>query len=215
MRRTILYLLLSLIIGVGVILTINYSVRSTTKELIYTSAKKIPSKRAALLLGTAKYIANGRKNYFYVYRIRAAIALWKAHKIKAIIVSGDNGTKYYDESTAMYEDLIKAGIPARYIIRDYAGFRTLDSVVRAKAIFDLEDYIIISQRFHLERALFIAKAKGQKAIGYAAKDIPGTDAALKMKFREYLARTKAFLDLYILGTDPKFYGKKEKVSCRH
>jgi len=214
MKKIITYLFISLIVGVGVILTINYTVRSTTKELIYTSAKKIPSKRAALLLGTAKYIANGRKNYFYVYRIRAAIALWKTHKIKAIIVSGDNGTKYYDESTAMYEDLIKAGIPARYIIRDYAGFRTLDSVVRAEAIFDLKDYIIISQRFHLERALFIARAKGQNAIGFIAKDLPHTDAALRMKLREYLARTKAFLDLYVLGTDPKFYGKKEKVRYR-
>jgi SanA protein len=215
MKRTITYLLISLIVGVGAILTINYTVRSTTKERIYTSIKEIPAKRAALLLGTTKYIATGQQNYFYIYRIRAAVRLWKSGKIKAIVVSGDNGTKYYDETTTMYDDLIKAGIPARYITRDYAGFRTLDSVVRAKAIFGLEDYIIISQRFHLERALFIAKAKGQKVIGYVAKDIPGTDAALKMKFREYLARTKAFLDLYVLGTDPKFYGKKEKVTYRH
>ena len=208
------WLTLLIVLGVIAILTINYTVQHTTQDLIYTSAKKIPAKRAALLLGTAKYLKGGYQNYFYTYRIRAAISLWKAGKIKAIIVSGDNGSKYYDETTTMYEDLIKAGIPARYITRDYAGFRTLDSLVRAKAIFDLKDYVIISQRFHLERALFIAKAKGQKAIGFVAKDIPGTDAALKMKLREYLARTKALLDLYILGTDPKFYGKKETVRYR-
>ena len=175
----------------------------------------LPKKDAALLLGTAKYVTNGHKNYFYTYRIEAAIKLWNANKIKAIVVSGDNGTKYYDEATAMYEDLIKAGIPKKYIVRDYAGFRTLDSIVRAEAIFDLKDYIIISQKFHLERALFLAHTKGQKTIGFMAKDIPGTASAYRMKAREYLARVKAFLDVYLLGTEPKFYGKKEKVKYRN
>ena len=209
--RLTLALLLLLLTG---ILGLDHYVSTSTASGIYTSAKEIPAKRAALLLGTTKYLKGGYKNYFYTYRIRAAVALWKAGKIKAILVSGDNGTKYYDETTTMYEDLIKAGIPARYITRDYAGFRTLDSIVRAAAIFDLQDYIIISQRFHLERALFIARAKGQKVIGFAAKDIPGTEAATKMKYREYLARTKAFLDLYVLHTGPKFYGKKEKVTYK-
>lgn len=181
---------------------------------IYHNVQKVPAKKAALLLGTAKYITKGKKNYFYTYRIQAATKLWKAGKVKAIVVSGDNGTKYYDETTTMYKDLIKAGVPAKDITKDYAGFRTLDSVVRAEAIFDLKDYIIISQKFHLERALFIAKAKGQKAIGFMAKDIPGTAAAYRMKAREYLARAKAFLDVYVLHTEPKFYGKKEKVNYR-
>lgn len=181
---------------------------------IYHNVQKVPAKKAALLLGTAKYITKGKKNYFYTYRIQAATKLWKAGKVKAIVVSGDNGTKYYDETTTMYKDLIKAGVPAKYITKDYAGFRTLDSVVRAEAIFDLKDYIIISQKFHLERALFIAKAKGQKALGFMAKDIPGTAAAYRMKAREYLARAKAFLDVYVLHTEPKFYGKKEKVNYR-
>ena len=181
---------------------------------IYTEIKDLPQKKAALLLGTAKYVAKGKKNYFYVYRIRAAVALWKAGKVKAILVSGDNETKYYNETARMQKDLIKAGVPKEYIALDYAGFRTLDSVVRAEAVFDLEDYIIISQQFHLERALFIAKAKGQKVIGFAAKDIAGTKAANKMMAREYLARIKAFLDVYILKTEPKFYGKKEKVNYK-
>ncbi|HHO65557.1 MAG TPA: vancomycin resistance protein [Epsilonproteobacteria bacterium] len=186
----------------------------TAKDTIYTDVKTVPHKKAALLLGTAKYIAKGKKNYFYVYRIRAAVALWKAGKVDAIVVSGDNATKYYNETIRMENDLVKAGIPKKYISADYAGFRTLDSVVRAEAIFDLEDYIIVSQKFHLERALFIAKAKGQKVIGFAAKELEGTKAARKMRMREYLARVKAFLDVYVLGTEPRFYGKKEKVNYR-
>ena len=186
----------------------------TSDRNIYTEIKELPQKKAALLLGTAKYVAKGKKNYFYVYRIRAAVALWKAGKVKAILVSGDNETKYYNETARMQKDLIAAGVPKKYIALDYAGFRTLDSVVRAEAIFDLEDYIIISQQFHLERALFIAKAKGQKVIGFAAKDIAGTKAANRMIEREYLARIKAFLDVYILHTEPRFYGKKEKVNYK-
>ena len=205
---------LLIVMGLVPIVAIDRYVARVGSRYIYTDLHKLPHKRAALLLGTTKYVAKGRKNYFYLYRIRAAVALWKTHKVDAIVVSGDNGTRYYDETTAMYRDLIRAGVPARYITRDYAGFRTLDSVVRAKAIFSLKDYIIVSQRFHLERALFIAHTKGQKTIGFVAKDIPGTSAAKRMKVRELLARTKAFLDVYVLGTEPKFYGKKERVRYR-
>ncbi len=202
------------VVGILSIYLLDRYMDLSARDRIYTDVKTVPHKKAALLLGTAKYIAKGKKNYFYVYRIRAAATLWKAGKVDAIVVSGDNATKYYNETIRMKNDLVKAGVPKKYITADYAGFRTLDSIVRAEAVFDLEDYIIISQKFHLERALFIAKAKGQKVIGFAAKELEGTKAARKMRMREYLARVKAFLDVYILGTEPKFYGKKEKVNYR-
>jgi len=212
--RSIKWIFLIVIVTIVALISIDTYISKQAKADLYSNIKKVPAKKAALLLGTAKYIAKGKKNYFYTYRIRATTQLFKSGKVKAIVVSGDNGTKYYDETTRMQKDLIKAGIPSRYITLDYAGFRTLDSVVRAEAIFDLKDYIIVSQKFHLERALFIAKAKGQKVIGFMAKDIPGTAAAYRMKAREYLARAKAFLDVYILHTEPKFYGKKEKVNYK-
>lgn len=186
----------------------------SSQPYIYQNISKIPSKRAALLLGTSKYVSKGRKNYFYTYRIDATVALYKAGKIKAVVVSGDNGTKYYDEPTTMQKDLIKAGIPKRYITLDYAGFRTLDSVVRAKAVFGLDDYIIISQKFHLQRALYIAHAKDQQVIGFRAKDFEGTAADYRMKFREHLARAMAFVDIYIIHKEPRFYGKKEHVEYK-
>lgn len=185
-----------------------------TKSSIYSDIKTIPPKKAGLLLGTSKYIRKGQKNYFYTYRIEAAASLFKAKKIDAIVISGDNSTKYYDEPTTMKNDLVAMGIPPRYITLDYAGFRTLDSIVRAKEIFDLDDYTIISQRFHLERALAIAIAKGDKAIGFVAKDIPDTPAAYRMKIREYFARGAAFIDLHILHREPKFHGKKVRVRYR-
>ncbi len=203
-----------LLVGILAVYLLDQYIALSTAEEIYTKVEEVPNKRAALLLGTAKYVAKGKKNYFYVYRIRAAVALWKAGKVKAIVVSGDKGSKYYNETQRMRNDLISAGVPKRYITSDNAGFRTLDSIVRAEAIFDLKDYIIVSQKFHLERALFIAQAKGQKAIGFAAKDKEGTKAAKKMIAREYLARVKAFLDVYVLHTKPRVVGKKEKVKYK-
>ena len=198
---------------IGVVL-IDITMSQQAQGRIYNNIKKVPPKEAALVLGTAKYMVGGGKNYFYTYRIRAAAALFKAGRVKAIIVSGDHSTKYYDETNKMQKDLVKAGVPKKYITLDPLGLRTLDSVVRAEAIFDLKDYIIVSQKFHLERALFLAKAKGQNVIGFMAKDIPGTTAAYRMKAREYLARAKAFLDVYILHTKPKFDGKKVKVNYK-
>ena len=202
------------LVTVMAIVGIDMYISKQAEPNLYQNTTKIPAKKAALVLGTAKYMVGGGKNYFYTYRIRAAAELFKAGKVKAIVVSGDNSTKYYNETSKMQKDLIKAGVPSRYITLDPFGVRTLDSVVRAEAIFDLKDYIIVSQKFHLERALFIAKAKGQKVIGFMAKDIPGTKAAYRMKAREYLARAKAFLDVYILHTTPKFDGKKEKVNYK-
>lgn len=209
----LLFLAVSVIGGTGGILWLNDSITDEAASDIYHDLSRIPAKKAALVLGTSKYF-HGRENYFYHYRIEAAAKLFKRGKVKAIVISGDNGSKTYDEPTDMKEDLIKAGVPEKYITLDYAGFRTLDSVVRAEVIFGLKDYIIVSQKFHLERALYIAKAKGQKVIGFAANDLKNTYAAQKMKIREYLARAKAFLDINILHTDPKFYGKKEKVTYK-
>ena len=188
----------------------NNSIAKEASSLIYSHVEKIPAKKAALVLGTAKYLRGGQINYYFKYRIDATVELFKAGKIRAIIVSGDNGSKDYDEPTTMRDDLVARGIPIEYIRIDYAGFRTLDSIVRAEAIFDLEDYIIISQQFHLERAIYLAHAKGQKVIGYVAKDFKNTVWAKKMEHRELLARAKAVLDVHI-GVEPKFYGKKVKV----
>jgi len=179
-------------------------------SLIYSDIEKVPSKKAVLVLGTSKYLRGGQTNYFYTYRIDATVKLFKAGKVKAIVVSGDNGKENYDEPTTMRDDLVARGIPSRYITIDYAGFRTLDSVVRAEAIFDLKDYIIVSQKFHLERAIYLAHAKGQKVIGFVAKDFKNTVWAKRMEHRELLARAKAVLDIY-MGVEPKFYGKKVKV----
>ena len=125
------------------------------------------------------------------------------------MVSGDNGSQYYNEPNVFKKDLVKGGIPAERIFLDYAGFRTLDSMVRAKAIFGLEDVTIISQKFHNERAIYLAEKKGLHAIGFNADGI-SLNQGLKVQIREYFARVKVFIDL-ALNTQPKFFGEKIEI----
>jgi SanA protein len=210
-KYTIFTTILLLIVAT---LFIDLYIQNVASKNIYSSVSKVPKTNVALLLGTAKYIKRGKINYFYKYRIDAVSALYKAGKIKAVLVSGDNATRYYNEPRRMYKDLVKAGIPKDRIYLDFAGFRTLDSIKRAQKIFGLKRYVIISQKFHLERALFLAKANGADAIGFEAKSLENSVASAKMRAREYLARVKAFLDVYILHTTPKFFGKFEKIPIK-
>ena len=184
-------------------------VSNNAKGKLYTSTDDIPHQKVGLLLGTGKYLTNGQTNLFYVFRIKAAVRLFKAGKIDYILVSGDNSKKGYDEPTTIQEDLIRYGIPKNRIYLDYAGFRTLDSVVRCKQIFGQTNITIISQQFHNERAMYIAERKGIHAIGYNAKDVGGR-GGFRVKMREKLARVKLMMDL-IFGTQPKFLGEKISI----
>lgn len=170
-------------------------------------------KNVGLLLGTGKYLKNGNQNPYYLYRIEAAVKLYKAGKIKHIIISGDNSRDDYDEPELMRQDLIAAGIPDSCLSLDYAGFRTLDSIIRCKEIYDQEEFVIISQKFHNERALFIAEKKNLKATAFNAKS-PDMSYNKYNKFREYLARVNAVLDVYILKTSPKFLGEKVNLGFK-
>jgi SanA protein len=199
-----------LFIGLLVTLfTCNYLINSYAEGRTYSSISEIKKNKVGILLGTSKKLKSGHPNPYYDNRITAAVALFKAEKIDFILVSGDNGSIYYNEPTTIKKDLVSAGIPEKLIFLDYAGFRTLDSMVRAKEVFGLEELTVISQKFHNERAIYIASHKGLKAIGYNAQDI-SLQAGMRVQFREYFARVKVFLDL-AMRTRPKFYGDKIKI----
>lgn len=191
------------------ILFSNYTVTQATKNKTFSNVTTIQKNKVGLLLGTAKYYKDGGLNLYFTYRIDAAVELYKNDKIDFILVSGDNSTLYYNEPITFKKELIKRGIPEEVIFLDYAGFRTLDSVVRAEAIFGQKNITIISQQFHNERAIYLAEKRGINAIGYNAKDIEGR-SGFKVKLREYFARTKAFLDV-IFNVEPKFYGEKIEI----
>ncbi|MBR08657.1 MAG: protein SanA [Rickettsiales bacterium] len=187
----------------------NHLIENASHDKTYLESEKIPYNKVGLVLGTSKYLQNGNINLYFRYRIDATVALYKQDKIEYVLVSGDNGNKDYDEPTDFKNELIKKGIPEDKIYLDYAGFRTLDSVVRAKEIFGQTQLTIISQRFHNERAIYLAEKFGINAIGFNAQDV-NYQYGFKTRTREYFARTKAVFDI-LFGIDPKFLGKKIEV----
>ena len=202
--------LLSGVLLVFCILGSYKAIAFSAKDQLYSSLNKIPTKDVALVLGANKKSRSGRTNLFFRYRMKAAAQLYKAGKVKHILVSGDNHIDSYDEASDMHDYLVRLGVPSRCITLDYAGFRTLDSVVRAKEVFCLHSFTIVSQQFHNERALFLCNRNDIDAIAFNAKDVP-TKYSYKTKAREYLARCKAILDTYILFKSPKYLGKKEPI----
>lgn len=180
-----------------------------TKESLYRDIDRIPVNQVWLLLGTTPSV-NGMNNIFFTTRIEATKTLYERGKIRHILVSGDNSTKAYNEPEAMRKALVKAGIPDSAITLDFAGFRTLDSVVRAKEIFgQWSGFTIISQPFHVERALFLARMNGIDAIGFGSANV-SIEIGLRTYIREIGARCVALIDI-VLGTDPVVLGEKETL----
>ncbi len=191
--------------GLFAIICMDTYVLLETANKTFQNTEDIAFNRVGLLLGTSKFMANGKINPYYLYRIKAATELYKSGKIEYLLISGDNGKLDYNEPALFKKDLIEMGIPEHKIFLDYAGFSTLDSVLRASEIFGLESFTVISQKFHNERAIFLAKQKGIAAVGFDAKDVIGK-YSLKTELREYLARTKACLDI-LFNSKPKYRGK--------
>jgi len=206
MKRLIPILLaLFAILTIGVICC-NRAVIKTAEDKMYDDVSAIPFNRVGLLLGTSPKGRTGNPNVFYIRRIEACVALYQAGKIDRILVSGDNSHATYDEPTCIKEDLIAAGVPDSVIYLDYAGFRTYDSMVRAKEVFGLTSFTIISQPFHNERALYIATRKGLDVIAFNAPDVQLHRWQIRMTVREWLARTKAVMDVYTCK-QPHFLGE--------
>lgn len=187
----------------------NYLVEKAAENKTFEDIASLPNNRVALLLGTSKMLKDNYPNPYYENRIAASVELMKAGKIKFLVVSGDNGSVNYDEPTAMRADLIARGVDSTVIFLDYAGFRTLDSVIRLKEIFGQDSVTIISQKFHNERAIFIAQNHGMIAVGFNAEDVSGK-FGIRVHMREYLARVKVILDK-LFGVGPKFLGKKISI----
>lgn len=194
---------------VMVIVTCNLVIIKKTSAYCFDNTTEVPHNHVGLLLGTSPILRNGNVNLYFKYRIEAAAELYHSGKIRYLLVSGDNGRSEYNEPLEMKNALIAKGIPERVIYLDYAGFRTLDSVIRAKEIFGQDSFVVISQKFHNERAIYLARRYDIKAVGFNASDVP-TYNGLKTKAREWLARVKVFVD-FAMNKQPKFLGEKIEI----
>jgi len=171
----------------------------------FTSVTELPAAPVGLVLGCSEFLPDGRRNLYFQRRIDAAAELFRSGKVRALLVSGDNHRADYDEPTSMKAALVRAGVPQQFVACDFAGFRTLDSVLRAQRVFGQDRLLVVSQRFHAERAVFIARQHGIEAFGFDAAAVGGA-AGLKTRLRETLARVAAVLDVAVLDTRPKFHG---------
>lgn len=201
-----------IIISIICICTVYLSVSLYSRKYIYSSIENIPYNDVALVLGTSKYLYNGQINMYFKFRMDAAYELYKSGKVKFILVSGDNRYRSYNEPRQMRLDLIKLGVDKKHIFLDFAGFRTRDSIIRANKVFELTNFTIVSQPFHNERAILIARQKKINAIAYNANNVRKLYRVRQFP-RELGARILMFIDI-IFNKPPKFYGDIIKIEER-
>ena len=207
-RRILLITLVSLLLsGAAVSIVANVLVNRSAEGLCYSSTDDMPYRRVALLLGTTRLGRTGNPNPYFNNRITACAKLYRAGKVGKVLVSGDNSRKGYNEPEDMRQALVEAGIPDSCIVLDLAGFRTYDSMVRAKRVFGQDSLTVISQQWHNKRALYIANRIGVDAVAYNAADIDIRATKLRLAVREWLARTKMVFDLLFMH-DPHFLGEQ-------
>lgn len=205
-----IFLLSAILIALVFTVTANIIVSSYSSGRCYDNAEAIPHNRVGLLLGTSPKTKRGTVNLYFKYRMEAAAELYHSGKISRILVSGDNHIKSYDEATAMLNALVALGVPDTAIKCDYAGFSTYDSMIRAKKVWGLDNMTIISQHWHNQRALYIARSAGIDAVAFDANDLKSRKLKLKYTVREWFSRTKALWNI-IFNKQPHFLGQHEEI----
>ncbi len=208
--KTIKHVLYFFVFVIILIITPDLYITVYSSVYIYNDINKVPFNKCGLLPGTSKYRVEGGVNPYFTQRLDAAAQLYKSGKVQYIIASGDNREVYYNEPKVMIASLVERGVPENKIFPDYAGFRTLDSVVRARDVFGQNSITLISQKFHNERGVYIGRKHGMDVVGLNAADSyePGS---IKIRIREVFARIKALVDIHIIKETPKFLGDKINI----
>ncbi|MDW3192120.1 MAG: ElyC/SanA/YdcF family protein [Cytophagales bacterium] len=207
MKKLAKLLLLAIAAAVAFVIICNVIILMGSRDQIATLSDLQESNyKVALVLGTSKWTMQGTQNLYFKGRVEASQKLIRTKHVAHLLLSGDNSLKEYNEPLLLKKELEAQGVPASAMTMDFAGFRTLDSIIRAKEVFGQDSLVIVTQSFHLPRALYIARHHKIQAIGFTA---PGPQPA-KMRLREVIARTVAVLDI-LFGTQPKFLGKEEPL----
>jgi SanA protein len=206
-RRALLAVaLIAPLLFLALVATANFWVLRSSRPAIVTDLARLPVNEVGLVLGTSRYNGDGvSPNPFFQGRMNTAARLYHAGKVRHLLVSGDNGHAGYDEPTWMCEALVARGVPRSAITLDYAGFRTLDTMARAKAVFGLQRFTIITDDFHQARCVFLAHSLGLDVVGFPSERVK-LWWSKKVRTRELASRTWACLDVYVFHTKPRYYG---------
>ena len=184
---------------------INIYINNYSEKYIHQNLKDVPSSKVVLVLGASVY-SDGQLSNILEDRVLAALELYVQGKVDKFILSGDHGTEYYDEVTNMKNYLVKKNVDSADLFLDHAGFNTYDSLYRAVSIFGADEMLIVTQEYHLPRAVYIARSLGINAFGYVA-DKREYLQMTKYKSREVLANVKAFLSV-LFNSKPRYLGPR-------
>ncbi|MDO6816461.1 SanA/YdcF family protein [Cobetia amphilecti] len=196
--------------GAMTVVGLNLWVVMATHDRIATSPLTCQSREVGIVFGTSHGLVGGGSNPHYQARLDTAAQLYRLRRVSNLLLSGDNRTRYYNEPMTMWRDLRARNVPQEFMTLDYAGFSTFDTLVRAHKVFGVDEAVLVTQPWHLPRALFIADALGLEAVGCPAiseRQPPG----LKLMLREWLARAATVGDLYLWGRKPRFLGPQESL----
>lgn len=205
-------ILITILIGVLIIFSINYYIVKTTENYVFTEIEKLPKVDAIIVLGAK--VNQEKLSYVLEDRLVAGVNIIYANKAEAILLSGDHGQKEYDEVNSMRKYIFrrKFNIKKEQIFMDHAGFDTYDSMFRAKEIFDIKSAIIVTQDFHINRSVYIARNLGINAYGFAVNENMYKESVrFNWKVREILTRVKAFKDI-LIGSHPTYLGEKIPIT---
>lgn len=203
-RKIVLRLSLLVFTGILTFAGINFYVKSSSNPYCFRNVESLPEVPVAIVFGAG--IRNNAPSKYLKDRLDAGIRAYKAGKARKLLLSGDNGSKSYDELAVMKTYCADHGVDTLNIFVDYAGFDTYSTLYRAKYIFGVQEAVLVTQNYHLDRAVFIARHLDIDAVGYAA-DRGGYSNLRKNKIRELFATVKSFVDV-LYGRKPKFLGKK-------
>ncbi|WP_264525371.1 vancomycin high temperature exclusion protein [Flavobacterium sp. N502536] len=202
MKKNLKNLLYLAILGFVIIVSVNLYVKSSTSDLIYPTANNLPKNQVGIIFGAG--INGDQPSKYLKDRLDAGILLYQTHKIDKILLSGDNGRDEHDELTVMKNYCYQHGVDTTKIYVDYAGFDTYSTMFRAKSIFNVKSATLVSQEYHLNRAVYIGQKLGVQSVGFSANE--GEYLGYKyVTFREYGSIFKAFFDV-LRNREPRFLG---------
>lgn len=207
-RKSLIFLEIALLIPLLVLLISNQVIRVASGPYLFDLPGDIPYQRVGLVLGTSHRMRSGGPNPYFHHRMEAAAQLYHSGKVSYLIVSGDNRTQFYNEPAQMKRALQALDVPEEVIYKDHAGLRTLDSVLRAREVFGLDSMTVVSQRFHNQRAVYIARHHGMEAVALNASGVKHQHAN-RVMVREWFAKAKVFWDIL---TSKELHMEDEKVT---
>jgi SanA protein len=207
-KRRLLFGLLGaglvVIIAAAAVLVPNLVITRSAAPFIVSEATDAPQAQVAIVLG-AKVYANGLPSPMLSDRLETAVTLYRSGKVEKLLLSGDHGQVTYDEVNAMLRYVLERGVPEEDVFTDHAGFSTYETMYRARDVFKVTSALVVTQRFHLARAVYTARVLGLAATGVEADLRPYFDEK-RFALREWPARMKAFFQLHLTKPKPTYLG---------